>query len=470
MTQIKIQDGLTTREGLLYRNGVFVDLPEADHVAALHGFHNVEQLIRHMEALKPPAEEKLDTETRGHHPNSPSSLQSSEACPHFKNEQRESAAATAGTLQHKAAETRDLSILDDVEHVAAVKRALAVEDAEIAFLKRMSADHNLGEVQIVKELYLPVDKSHREVDSQGVIWEGVTGGFPDVVLICGPLAVILDWKFGRQWVTPTESNLQGKSYARAAMEMWPEVQEVKVVFFHPYLEIDYEGNTRQDEDYTYVFTREDYSKLELVIRTVVAKKKLAAATGWYGPIPPTPKTALCLWCKRKATCPANGALMVQGASKHKDLTVPPEFNPAVLVRPEDFAAAYRFANQFELVAKAIKKRCTDAALTENIEIPGFALTRRRERILGEPAGVKSLIVEKGYLTPEEFDNCANVPITKVEERVKAKAAKGQGARVLRELQADLEDAGLVTVGEGYMYLREVKKKDAPAVEEKPLDI
>jgi hypothetical protein len=223
-------------------------------------------------------------------------------------------------------------------------------------------------------------------------------------------------------------------------------------------------------DYTHVFLREDYDLLELEIRTVVERKELAKKTGWYGPIPATPKTDLCLWCAKKAECPANGALMVQGASKHKDLVVPAEFNPMVLSKPEDFAAAYRFANMFELVAKAIKKRCTDAALTEGVQIPGYVLTQRRERSLGAPSAVKALMVEKGFITAEEFDNCANIPITKVEALVKEKAGKGKGAGKLRELAAELEDAGLVTMSEGYMYLREVKSKEVLAVEEKPLDI
>ena len=446
--------------------------------------------------------EKLPTELRGHHPHSPSSLQSSEACAHFENEQRESAAATAGTLQHRAAETRDLSILDDPEHVAAVNRALALEDSCIEelryFIDATSVEDGLKKIPVevvsVKEEYLAVCADHIEdvetgraeryetVKGAGFIrtrrsyesvwekWFGITGGFPDNVLMAGPLGIILDWKFGKELVTPTRENLQGKSYAAAAFEKWPRLQEIKVIFFHPHVEVDLEGNTCQMPEYTHIFNRSDCEAIELELRTVIARKKLAKETGFNGPVSATPKTSLCLWCAKKALCPANGRLMVLGASKHREIEVPDVFNPCELTKPEDYAKAYKFANAFELVAKAIKARCTEAALTENVVIPGFELTKRTERQLGAPSAVKAVLIEKGFITEQEYDDCANIPITKVEDRIKAKAAKGKGAARLREFEAELTDAGLLTRSDGYFYLREVKNQKLVAVEEKSLNI
>jgi len=454
--------------------------------------------------------EKLDTELRGHHPHSPSSLQSSEACAHFENEQRESAAATAGTLQHKAAETRDLSILEDAEQVAAVNRALALEDASIAELRLTLVDAATSttsevvsrvhdevvtlDVISVKEEYLAVCSEHIENVKVGVaestevvqgagftrtrkvyeeIWEkwfGITGGFPDNVLMAGPLGIILDWKFGKELVTPTAENLQGKAYAAAAFERWVNLEEIKVVFFHPHIEIDLDGQTRSMPEYTHVFKREDCERIELELRTVIAKKKLAKETGFSGPIKATPKTSLCLWCAKKADCDALGALMVLGASKHKEIEVPDVFNPNQLTKPEDYAKAYKFANTFEAVAKAIKKRVTDAALTEGVLVPGYELTRRTERILGAPSDVKRVLIEGGFITSDEYDNCATIPITKVEDKVKSKAAKGKGAARLRQFEEALTEAGLLTRDPGYMYLREVRNSKDVAVEEKPLNI
>lgn len=409
------------------------------------------------------------TTTRGHHPSSPSSLQSSEACPHFLNEQRESAASAAGTLQHQASETGDLSILEDQEQVGAVKRYLAVVAKWRAFLESQGAT-----IEVLKEVYLSIG-DEIEVDAEGNPWKGVTGGYPDDVLLGtfpsgDQLAVIIDAKFGRILVTPTGSNLQGKSYARALMEKYPRIEEVCVQFYHPYIEIGPDGVVEEKAEYTHTFERSEYHEMELQIRTVIARKKLAREQGLNSTqIVPTPKTDMCIWCANKALCPANGKLMVLGASKHKDIQVPDVFNPTLLTKPEDYAAAYRFANNFELVAKAIKKRVTDAALTEDVQVPGFELARRRERTLGDSSQVKRILIEGGFLTEAEFDNCANVPITKVEEKIKAKAVKGKGAAKLREFEEALTEAGLLTMGDGYMYLRETKNAKV-VVEEKVLSI
>jgi hypothetical protein len=434
---------------------------------------------------------ELNTESRGHHPHSPSSLQSSEACAHFENEQRDSAASKAGTLQHKAAETRDLTILEDPEQVAAVERALQVEDQWIGLLTVVdeweAPEH--GETgptlqqaavppDVVREKYLPVDASHVERVLVGDVWQewrGVTGGYPDTVLV-QPMtgeAAILDWKFGKQWVTPTEDNMQGRAYAAGVFEEFPAVQRVTVIFNHPYLEVGEDGEPQPRPEYQHTFDRSERDFIELQVRTFVAKKKKAKAEGLNtSSIPATPKTDLCLWCANKAECKALGQLMVLGASKHKDIPVPAAFNPADLIVPEDYAAAYRFANQFELVAKSIKRRVTDAAVKEGIEVPGFKVTRRSEPSVTNVSELKRVAVEQFGVTPEEFDNCASVPITKIDEAIKAKAPRGKGAPTVKAFRTAAQEAGALVVGEGYLYLREVKKSasEPEAVVEADLDI
>lgn len=45
---------ITTANGLLYRNGEVVHLPEADAVAARHGHRSAEAMVRHLEANHSP--------------------------------------------------------------------------------------------------------------------------------------------------------------------------------------------------------------------------------------------------------------------------------------------------------------------------------------------------------------------------------------------------------------------------------
>ena len=428
--------------------------------------------------------ELFDTFTRGHHPHSPSSLQSSEACAHFKNRQTDSEAARAGTLQHKAAETGDLSILDDPAQIAAVNRALHVEKKWIdALTVTLEQEENGVTVansfapDVVREKYLPVDATHIELDEIGFCgptkWKGITGGYPDTVLVQERTrqAVVLDWKFGRQFVTPTIDNMQGRAYAAGVFEAYPKVDTVVVVFYHPHLEVDDDGEVLAKPEYTHEFTRAERDFIELQCRTFVARKKLAKKEGLNrSTVPQIPKTELCLWCDNVAECKPLGALMVLGASKHKEISVPDVFNPTELTKPEDYAEAYRFANQFEAVAKAIKRRVTDAAVKDGVEIPNFEIKRRRDPEIRDPSGLKRLAIEKFGVTEEEFEACINVPITKIDAAIKAKAPKGKGAPTVREFREQAQEAGALVMGDGYLYLQEVKSEKANAVEQRDLDI
>jgi hypothetical protein len=359
-----------------------------------------------------------------------------------------------------------LSILDDPEQVAAVTRYLGVVEKWRQHLKGLGA----VKIEDVREVYLSVGDDV-VVDENGRKWKGVTGGFPDNILVGTfadgtQLGVVVDAKFGKHLVTPTADNMQGISYSRAAMEKWPAIREVACQFYHPYVEVEAEL-----PQYTHAFSREDYDRMELLIRASVAKKKKARTEGLNtSSIPATPKTDLCLWCNNKADCKALGQLMVLGASKHKAITVPDVFNPTELTKPEDYAAAYRFANQFELVAKAVKRRVTDAAMKDGVDVPGFVLTRRRDPEITSPSVLKQVAVEKFGVTPEEFDNCANVPITKIDAAIRAKALKGKGAPTVKAFRDAAQEAGALVMGDGYLYLREVSKEEKPAIEESDLDL
>lgn len=45
----KALNRITTKYGLLFRNGELLKLPEADRVAALHGFTCAERFVKHLE-------------------------------------------------------------------------------------------------------------------------------------------------------------------------------------------------------------------------------------------------------------------------------------------------------------------------------------------------------------------------------------------------------------------------------------
>jgi hypothetical protein len=401
---------------------------------------------------------QLNTAARGHHPDSPSSLQSSAACPHFVNLQRDTAASAAGVLQHKAAEIRDFSILEEPEQVDAVKRALAVEDEWISRLMGFGL-----EVEIIREEYLAVCPAETVVDEHGQKWNGVTGGYPDTLLLGRHkeskevlLVVILDWKFGKILVTPTKDNLQGKSYALAALQRWATAGEVLVQFYHPYAEA-----AAPLPEYTHTFTRADMPQMELEIRHVRAQKHRAKAEGWGSDIKPRPCSNLCIWCARldRAECPAVAGLALVASAKYEPLSVPAEIRPAYLTEPEHMKAAYRVSGVIEKLAKALRRRITDAVLTEGVEIEGMRIVTKSDREVVSVDAVLEAAQEFG-VTADEFKECVSIPITKVEALVKAKAPKGKGAPLVRAFQQALEERGATKKGKPYSYLAEVKEDDA----------
>jgi len=388
----------------------------------------------------------LDTATRAHHPDSPSSLQASEACPRFTQEQREETADSAsakGTLQHKAAETRDLSILNgDEAMVAAVQKCLDYEDRVLAYFR------DRGVEPIVEgENYLSVGDDIVR-DATGKEWEGITGGFPDRVIYSLQLgeAHILDWKYGAVPVTPTKDNVQGHSYELGVRKrLGPRIKLVTIHFYAPYQNWSEEEHA---EKYIHTFGPEDAPARELRIRTIIARKKSKNAK-------PVAKVDLCIWCAKKGDCEANRAAIIPLEGKYEDLVCPDVVAPHQLSLPSQYAAALKFAGQVEMWAKAVKARCRDVALSEGIDVPGFKLVSRTDRSVDSVDLFVKAAVKNGC-TEKEVLETFTPSLGKVEALVKAKAPKGEGAAAVRQLASDLEESGATSKGKPYYFLKETK--------------
>lgn len=387
----------------------------------------------------------LDTATRSHHPDSPSSLQASEACPCFENEQRESPAAAKGTLQHKAIETRDFSLLNgDEEMTAAVQKAIEYEDAIVNWFR---TELNIDPI-VEKEKYLAVGDDIVR-DATGREWKGVTGGFPDTLIysLQAGHAHVPDWKMGAVPVTPTKDNVQGIAYALGTFQLLgPKIKFVTVHFYAPY-----QGwsNEQQLELYVHTFSREDIPAMELRIRTIIARKKNPNAK-------PSPKVDLCLWCVKKGTCDALHAAIIPLEGKYEALVAPGVVPPHQLSLPSQFAAALKFAGQVEAWAKAVKHRCADVVKSEGIDVPGYKLVRRADRVIKSVSAFREAAIKNG-MSAEEFFETLSVSFGPIEAAVKAKAAKGQGAAAVRQLNSDLEELGATVEGNPYFFLKEDRK-------------
>jgi hypothetical protein len=395
----------------------------------------------------------LDTALRGHHPDSPSSLQASEACPLFENEQRDSQASKDGVLQHKAAETRDLSILEDNEAwVGAVSNVIEYEDAIIQWHR----DTFGGEPTVIKETYLAVGDDIVR-DSEGHEWLGITGGFPDTMIVSPDETFIdiPDWKFGKVPVTPTKDNRQGQSYAMGGFGRFRKAQHVRVHFRAPHQCYSEEEHQAK---FVHTFHRDEMPQLELEIRSIIARKREARKAldekgDWSAA---TPRNDLCVWCNLKGRCAKNLSLTLRASSKHELATVPDAFNVVEISTPEQLAAAYKAVNHLEPILKAIKSHCTKLALTQDHMLPdNWKVVRRQDR---EITSMDALIeaAKRHGIKKKELEALFTLPISKIEEEVKKRAGKGLGAAAVRGFGATLEELGAVKMGAPSHYLKEIK--------------
>lgn len=391
----------------------------------------------------------LPTATRAHHPDSPSSIGPSNACAGFQNEQRETEAAAKGTLQHTATEKRDLSILDGDEVLeVAVTKAIAYEDAVISRF-RLS-----GPCEIRREVQLSVG------DDLVGAFRGITSGFVDTLIVGRTAGAIIDFKFGVVPVEASKDNLQGIAYTLGAFQAYPELNTIEVNFYAPNVPLSVE---EQEKKYVHVFHRREIPALELRIRTVIARKHKAAeeiARGDWSRC--TPKHDLCLWCSRRADCPKVNAIIVSAVSKYNDLAVPEELKEYRLDTPERVASAYKFASALEGICAAVKKRCTDAAVTENMIPDGYTVVRNVRREVVNPRKFLEVAIDCG-LPEEDAVNLINIPITSFEKALKEKAGKGKGAPAVRVFAEKLAESGATAEGKPYYFLREQRKETAISV-------
>lgn len=381
---------------------------------------------------------------RGHHPDSPSSLQSSEACPLFQNENRDSLASIAGTLQHKACEAEDPSLCDSEEQQEAVRKCLS-------YAQQVGAEKyaSVAETIVLKEVYLSVGTE------QSAGFMGITGGFPDLVYLADTFADILDWKFGRVPVTATKDNLQGIAYALGLFEKYKSLQFITVHFFAPYQGWSDEEHRAK---YVHTFARVDQGALELRLRTVVARKQAAVGrldrTGAWGDA--VPKNDLCIYCARKGDCKKLHALVLRSSEKHSDFVQPTELNPLALSKPEQVVMAFRWAGQVEKICAAVKDRCRKIVIEDNLDLGDeVKIVKRTERQL---KNVQVLVegARRHGVTLRELVPLFNIAFTKVEELVKGKAPKGKGAATIRSLQADWNENGATELGKPIYFLQEAR--------------
>ena len=337
---------------------------------------------------------------------SPSQLGSLEKCAcYINNPHRDSSAADAGTRLHKAVESNNLDLCDNEAEEDAVFSCWGYQDS-------------------FRPEY-PSEASH-EYRELGV-GRGVTAGKLDWVIMSGPKADMVDWKFGRNAVAPAAVNVQIQTYTVGLFEAFPDLQEIRSSIVCPFQEGGSSFHTFKREDCTWIMDRvaaivascEDVNKVE------------------------TPHPDTCEFCGRKAECKALGTVALT-VSRNIGLPMPIEFEPGRLVLPQDRAKAQLLSIILEDWAKQVRRYNTKAVVEDGIEVPGFELRSRTPsvEILNIVQIVEYLTSVAGLELSETLQACTlSIPkiVTHLHALAKSKGAKRTKPEVRVELLRAIDD-------------------------------
>ena len=294
---------------------------------------------------------------------------------------------------------------------------------------------------------LEADSMAHTREQRLVILDSATAGTADGV-VCETVERIhiYDYKFGRLSVEEAETNLQGWSYAVGAFDTYPKAQTVTVHFLQP----------RRDEVSQWTFDRvNDYPRMaEKIMAVLIGAEANADRPETY-----RPDHSNCLWCGRKAECPAVGKLSAALVSAtHNTLELPAQMIPAQmdehqLVQALDIGGILKdhITKWVDLVkAEAL------ARTHKGIQIGDYVIERKNgKRTVVDPVAVSAILSTNYGFTREDITNVTSMSITEMEKITAARAGKGKGAKAKEALQNELEAAGLVVSGNGFEYLKKL---------------
>jgi hypothetical protein len=362
---------------------------------------------------------------RPHARYSPSTYKARRNCPGWtqdRDPKKDTGAADRGTLIHDAIEHENPKALHDDFDRACYDKCVNYVASRAS---RLNGYKRFREVQI------PV------LDQYGTV---------DDLIICGSYAEMTDYKTGWRAVDDAEINDQMIGYTVGVFDRFGEIETLRVNILLP----------RRDEVSFHVFTRSsDYDRLKAqTFKTIESSKAADAlfANRDYAALMPLlrPSADNCEFCGRKAECPALQQLATAVATKYDtDLVIPKDLHGSSITDPRMMAQALHIVPVLEKWASGVKAAALAMRKEQGVEIPGHELAERSaaRKITNSQAAWETV---KTKLSPEEFAECAEVSLPKLETAVARHAERGQKGKIKEWLTDELRDRDAVRE-EGVVY-------------------
>lgn len=328
--------------------------------------------------------------------------------------EEESEDAAMGTMLHECMECG--SMPEDPEQAEAVTWCREME--KVLCEKFLGMGDNWLDVQTVREVRL------FERDR-------LFSGKPDMVVVWGGKAFVIDYKFGRGLVPAAECNLQLSALAVLVMDRY-RVDEVFVCILQPYASRKVPAVCR--------YTRESVERARVFFRACIEKAQDEEAA-----LRPSEKA--CRYCRAQSSCPAVKMALVNVTAG--DLVAAWEAWPL-----EKRREAYDLAKLAKRWAASVESK-VKADLRAEVEIPGLVLAPGRKAFtVTKPADAFRILNElyPEWVTAEAFTACCKVGITDLDKLVHgARKAEDEGSKVSESkdwLRKTLAGCSEVRVTEG----------------------
>lgn len=328
-------------------------------------------------------------------------------------------AADVGTAAHEALRTLAETGSLDWDSIPAIALRHNADLSEVRMLCAMAAKLWPSIAHHFKGALSEVDLSFEIAN------DVLLTGHVDLLAIRGTVARAGDWKTGRK---DSDYAQQMRGYAALILLENPFLTEVTVTVIW----------VRDGDIENYTMTRADAPSWALdLVNTVIH---------WDGTFRPG---SACSHCPRSHECPAANALVRRDVAALSDRNLVGRAECEIeLMSPEEIVELLRkadlvsdYAGRVRDAIKAHVQRHGD------IVADGVRLTidvEHQRKVSPLPAWP---VLEAAGFNDEDFAACMDLRVSKVEKRVAEKAGRGKGAAAVRQLSADLEAAGAISLKE-----------------------
>ena len=250
----------------------------------------------------------------------------------------------------------------------------------------------------------------------------------------------IDYKTGYGAIDDAEINVQGQAYVLGLFQKFPDVKEITMWFLVP----------ARDEASMHTYTRDDMPGIRLRISTIIER---AECGGHYNP-----QVGVCDYCGNQAKCPALAAKVLTIAQRYQTdgLPVPESVHGSEQNDPVKVAALMTLVPIVESWANGVRKRATEMAVDQGMELPGFKIIEMsKPRSITSALGAFEAVKDEVELV--DFMTCVDkVSYPKLEELFASKAKRGSKAKSRLALEGKLRDLGVLQ-DEGTSYQLRKKK-------------